>query len=327
MIKAFKIIGYIFLLCIIFFMMRFLHSYEFFVLFVILLIVPIVVELMFFLLYKRLRLNIDSKAKSITRGNSLDVVINIKSPVILSRLTFDFSVSSKLYGDYKTQFYLPVAAFFNKKTVIPFHFINGGKYIIKVDNIAARDAFGIFSVKLNIKKSFNIIVMPQIIDSGEAALGNAEMDINWAINSYNSDSGDVSGVREYIQGDRLNTIHWKASAKTDDLFVKSYEKTGSEEYIVLFDFLKDHLADSLDILYSVGNGILSLNKGFYLMWISAGAEELSVKLITNKEEFDKAIELIYNSYPIHEKGLTLHTFRKAFGISNAIYIGENRELI
>lgn len=327
MIKVLKIVWYILLLCLIFFLMKFLHSYEFLVLFIILITVPIVMEILFFIFYKRLKFNINSDVKNIIRGDKQDVVISIKSPVILSRLSFDFNVSGQFYEGVKTKFSLPVMAFFSRKVIIPFHFINAGRYNIKAENIVISDIFGISTIKMNIRKVLNIVVMPKITDNITIASGNAEMDINWALNSYSSDSGDISGVREYIQGDRLNTIHWKASVKTDDILVKNFEKTGSEEYIILFDFIREYFEDGFDALYSAGNKILDYNKSFYLMWLNAGSEELSVKSVTNKKEFDKAIELIYNSYPIYEKGLTLYTFKKNFGTSRAIYIGENMELI
>ncbi len=327
MMKAFKIIGYILLLILILFLMKFLHSYELLILFIYIIIVPVVMEILFFVFYKKIKYNINSDKKYLTAGDKQNVEISIKSPVILSRLKFDFSVSGKFYDEYNTEFSLSVPAFLTKKIIIPFHFINSGKYNIKIENIVLKDIFGIFTINTNIRKVLNIIVMPKIIENITINSGNTEMDINWAINSYSSDSGDISGVREYIQGDRLNRIHWKASAKTDDIFVKDFEKTGSEECIILFDFIKDYFDKSFDIMYSAGNKILDYKKSFYLMWLNMGSEELSVKFITNKNEFNKAVEIIYNSYPIYKKGLTLHIFKKKFGTSRAIYIGESKELI
>ena len=45
----------------------------------------------------------------------------------------------------------------------------------------------------------------------------------------------LSGVREYSQGDPLNRIHWKASARTGELFTKLFDPTSVQGGTLILD--------------------------------------------------------------------------------------------
>lgn len=327
MMRFFRMAGYIILLLITGFLAKLLHSYEIFLLLVAMIIIPVLFESIFFLFYRKTKFNINSSENEIVKGDKSNIIIEIKSLVPIRKCHITFTVKSRFYEEYKTEINFPVAAFFMRSVVLPFHFKEVGRYNISLTNIILTDIFGVVYKNINIKKSISISVFPNLVDSITFNADNAEIDINWAINNYRSSGGDISGVREYIPGDRLNTIHWKTSAKTNDIFVKDYEKNGSEEYIILFDFMMDYIENSFDFLYSAGRELIKYNRTFYVMWLCGGNEDLSLKYITGLDEFNDLIEKLYNSYPIYKKGLTLNAFKKHFGNSRALYIGENRELI
>ena len=196
-----------------------------------------------------------------------------------------------------------------------------------MDNFVVRDLLGLFSKKLDIKSKFTVNAMPKLEEVSSVKKGNTELDINWAINNYSSSQGDLSGIREYLAGDRLNSVHWKISARKEELYIKEYEKSGSEEYICIFDFNREYINKSFSLLYSVGKNILDSNKGLYVVWLSGGNEDLRIDYIESLLALESLIKNIYNSYPIHNENITLNQFRKKFGNSSAIYIGNNVELV
>lgn len=53
----------------------------------------------------------------------------------------------------------------------------------------------------------------------------------------------ISGVRAYQQGDPLNRIHWKATARTGELHSKTYEPSSVAGATVLLDFHRDVYPD------------------------------------------------------------------------------------
>jgi uncharacterized protein (DUF58 family) len=64
-------------------------------------------------------------------------------------------------------------------------------------------------------------------------------------------------VREYVPGDEVRHIHWKATAKAGTLMVRQYEETQSARIAVLFDALPDEYAndDEFELGVSVAASI------------------------------------------------------------------------
>jgi hypothetical protein len=53
------------------------------------------------------------------------------------------------------------------------------------------------------------------------------------------DPSRLAGVREYEQGDALNRIHWKSSARTGELFTKIFDPTSVQGGTLILDLLGD----------------------------------------------------------------------------------------
>lgn len=51
------------------------------------------------------------------------------------------------------------------------------------------------------------------------------------------DGSDYAGVREYVWGDPIKTIHWKLSARTDNYMTKQFESYGVTGISIILDFL------------------------------------------------------------------------------------------
>ena len=49
------------------------------------------------------------------------------------------------------------------------------------------------------------------------------------------DVSQISQIRNYIPGDKLQNIHWKLSAKNEELQVKEFSKPYSDEVTLLVD--------------------------------------------------------------------------------------------
>ena len=61
-------------------------------------------------------------------------------------------------------------------------------------------------------------------------------------------SSDVKEIREYRPGDRMSRIHWKISAKIDELAVKEMERTSVMSLVLVPEFDKDLIEDTVETL-------------------------------------------------------------------------------
>ncbi len=97
------------------------------------------------------------------------------------------------------------------------------------------DALGIARSVSSLVDTDEIIVAPRTLaidmpDLGRGALGQALREASRRVGP-----GDFRGLREYAPGDELRSIHWRASARSDDLMVKEYAIEGLHQCTVVFD--------------------------------------------------------------------------------------------
>lgn len=82
-------------------------------------------------------------------------------------------------------------------------------------------------------------------------------------NRIYEDPSRIAGVREYMRGDPLNRIHWKATARTGDLFTKTLEATtvtGGTMLLDLHDFSykPEHKEERIELAITVTASIAYL---------------------------------------------------------------------
>lgn len=111
-----------------------------------------------------------------------------------------------------------------------------GVYRLGPLELAAGDFFGLNTQGFSVQDFQIVIVYPQIYEladlliSTHLPVGNLH-----AQHKIYPDSTRLSGVRPYEQGDSLRTIHWPATARTQQLQVKQYEHTITANSLVFLN--------------------------------------------------------------------------------------------
>jgi len=101
------------------------------------------------------------------------------------------------------------------------------------------DALGLARSRTEIAEVDEIVVAPRTValdmpELGRGILGRALLESARRIGP-----GDFHGLREYAVGDEPRTIHWRASARADDLMVKQHTVEGLHQCTVVFDAALD----------------------------------------------------------------------------------------
>jgi len=111
-----------------------------------------------------------------------------------------------------------------------------GLYTIGPTNLSTGDPFGIFEVSLNYPATVNMMVMPPIVSLPEIQIA-AGGKIGEGIKTTKSWDHTVtaSGVREYQPGDSLRYIHWPTSARSQKLFVRTFDSTPTSDQWIFMD--------------------------------------------------------------------------------------------
>jgi len=109
-----------------------------------------------------------------------------------------------------------------------------GRWQLKGFEVATRFPFGLFRKSRDLPGSAEVVVYPQPVDPPPlpeltaAARGEAPR-------RRIGHGGEIYGVREHRPGDDARDLHWKLSAKRDQLVSREYEAEQSREVVVCLD--------------------------------------------------------------------------------------------
>lgn len=97
------------------------------------------------------------------------------------------------------------------------------------------DALGIARSTSIIVGTDDIVVAPRTLSIDMPRLGRGPLGRALLDSARRLGPGDFHGLREYADGDEPRSIHWRASARSDDLMVKEYAVEGLHQCTVVFD--------------------------------------------------------------------------------------------
>ncbi|GEM_PF-4898424 len=118
---------------------------------------------------------------------------------------------------------------------------NRGVYYVGTDTVRMYDMLGIFCLKKKIKPC-KITVYPRVYSvMGFGVDSRLINQTSITLNALKKDDMLVSHVRPYQMNDSPKTIHWKATAKMNEIMVKNYEPLKEVGIIVALDLMhKEH---------------------------------------------------------------------------------------
>lgn len=109
-----------------------------------------------------------------------------------------------------------------------------GTYYVGVDTIEIMDYFEIFKIRFHMPQKLKVTVRPRIIKPDNIAFITEEE----CKNSSKRGRGEYltdNEVRKFVSGDSKRLIHWKNSAKRQELMVKTMITDELSEYVVVMD--------------------------------------------------------------------------------------------
>ena len=105
-----------------------------------------------------------------------------------------------------------------------------GSYDAGIEGFYLQDLFGIIRIKKKVDIPVRLHVMPlvkELTDEEQRRLNRIkEMGNNVSTNLPDDNLGN--DIRKYMQGDSLNTVHWKNYARTGEMYVRIPEKQETE---------------------------------------------------------------------------------------------------
>jgi len=115
-----------------------------------------------------------------------------------------------------------------------------GVYRIGDTILETGDMLGILSLKRQYQRSDVVTVYPRVVPiRGWAGVQPEELGLHEATRRRSDESTTVLGVRDYVPGDRLSRIHWRATARRGTLLAKEFEMYVSSELVFVPDLSQE----------------------------------------------------------------------------------------
>ena len=217
---------------------------------------------------------------SCMRGNALQITVNTN---LLPRFLAGFlavtcEIENTTFGNIDRQE-------FSFKDLLgkthKFNYIsdNSGRVTVRFTKVRITDIFGLWAFNVKCGKSVEAIVSPVLYDlyvrmgtsSKTASAGEV------AVSKRGADNTETSGIRDYVPGDMLNSVHWKLSGKFDDIKIKEYGITDDRRTLILVDLTRagkdasdEKLNCVLDIAVSVSYALLKGGYAHKIGWFNDG---------------------------------------------------------
>ncbi len=172
-----------------------------------------------------------------TKGDTViyRLIAKNKSPLMLPFIEATFHGSEYIFGRDMMARRMAVLPLSKSTLEIKLACRYKGTYEVGLKQIKLRDFLGLYTFKQDVHMLSILTVYPRIIpiDSFPVMAGLSTETQGTAGRSHDN-SENVSDIRQYASGDRLRAIHWKLSAKKEELMVKNYEQPcGASADIIL----------------------------------------------------------------------------------------------
>ena len=146
-----------------------------------------------------------------------------------------------------------------------------GLYEVGIKEIELYDIFGLFKFKRSVNIIEEILVLPKRIlmygNAGKNILAEDGEEKNKR--KIGVDRTIVSHIRDYMEGDNINSVHWKLSSKKDELIVKVYDRPNDSNIMIIADMQAHEFEDS-EIWEDSGDAVVEASLALALKCVYEG---------------------------------------------------------
>lgn len=176
-------------------------------------------------------ISVKTEARHGVTGGQIPMVVTLRSMFVLPVPAFVLSFARNPQVGCVKEYAVTLYPYAQRHLRMKLDFKCRGIYKVGVTGWRAGDYFGIFSTGRRAGTFCNVTVLPQVLPVADhLPIPLPETDAN-----TESASGELSGARPYIGTDSMRNIHWKLSAKSEDLYTKQFSGTTRPPTWVIVD--------------------------------------------------------------------------------------------
>ncbi len=111
-----------------------------------------------------------------------------------------------------------------------------GKYRFRIKRISVFDPLRIIRAGKKCGSSLDAVFVPRRLNLPDIFSVPGSESSSAKMKSANDNKEDFSHVRDYIPGENVQLVHWKLTAKQDDLMIKQFDSINDRKALILCNF-------------------------------------------------------------------------------------------
>ncbi len=245
--------------------------------------------------YIRVKFIQDIEKRIIVKGESLKLIVKLYNEdfLIFPYIFVSFFGSHSLFDADSYSHSFAITPFSKKEFNFDMVCKYRGQYEIGISDIYIEDFLGLIRLKYKIPETKKILVYPNIeYLSKFDVFANSCSDSQSFSSGIVEDVNNIKDLRNYAYGDSLRKIHWKQTAKNNQLMIKNFQSTTDVNVNILLDLRHNKYSEDINIIIedklieaviSVVHYYLFKNVAINYMYFD---EKLEVLKASNQAEFD-----------------------------------------
>lgn len=334
MLRIRNILRYIIAIALNVFIMITFHSYVNFVLLVGMVLFPIYSISGVCKIRQQVKFSLRAPVENMTKGGEFVVHIVADNPVWqpLVNVTARIEAGNTFYHVTGThELNIPLRA--HGKTYVDYPIVmeRCGHFVMKISQVQCMDMLGIYQVTIPMNVVAECIVLPSGEEREQEANSIYQKGVTEAMESKEKgyDFSDISGIREYIPGDKLQNIHWKLSSKKEELMVKERVSVSAMQLHVVVELVNNDAISVESILQltdSITRAFVRQNLPFTVHYYSTASAGMQQMYIGSEIERIQWLELLLYDVCYTEEDRAENLFRKEYMSQGGfLYIGPERQ--
>ena len=168
-----------------------------------------------------------------------------------------------------------------------------GYYEFRIKRFRIYDPFGIFYLTKRGKSIAYAMILPDIHEILVRIGGGVKLfygeSMEYDDDQPGQDPSETFGVREFQDGDKLQRIHWKLSARMEELMVKEDSLPRACAVVLFFPAGRICENGGLDYMASLSYTLMDAKCSHYVSWQSHSRGDVVRRCVRDEESFYEAI--------------------------------------
>lgn len=215
------------------------------------LLLPFISFIYTFIVYARFKYSEEIEKKFITKGDNVKFLVTVDNEDLLfyPYITVTFWGTETIFAKQLETTSFSLMPFETKSFSVNLECKYRGCYSIGIQSIVIKDFLGILRLNYKGFETKRITVFPKIVRLNRFNLKtNLISESHSVLNSMFKDNTSISDVRQYQYGDAFKNIHWKLTAKLDEIMVKNMESTLMTSAAIILDLEKSSSSPEINTI-------------------------------------------------------------------------------